>query len=159
MPTPTKTDRDAEFVTRGEVRRLVRRGVAVIIAVAAVASLGVYRAESAASESADTAHALVIEVIDRQVSVCRSSNDFRRLFREYLDTVAHTGGGPAVLTSLPAYQDLDAATQAYARSLALVVETNAADAAKVRAKYVAGFPIVDCAKLRADLVASTGGGS
>lgn len=126
-------------------RRLVRRCVALIIAIAAVASFGLWRAESAVDRLRD-------ESIDRQVAQCQSANEFRRLFRGYLATQGE-GLDPETVTNLDGFDALPPATQDYVRRLAEAAATSAEAARQVRDEYVARFPLQNCDQLRATLEA------
>ena len=148
-----------ELVEDGVVRRVTRRAVAVVVAVAVVASFGVWRAEvavdrarTAATAAADVAEDLVEENTDRLVAECENRNDFRRLFRDYLQASA-TPLTPEVLQALPGYTDLDPATRNYVDALVAVLNASALDTAQVRAEYVEAFPVVSCTELRAELEA------
>lgn len=145
-------------------RRLVRNAVIVVVLVTGVASFGAWRAQRAGTDATRaaagaiaTAKAQRAEQINRQVDSCRSTNEFRRLFTEYLTKTSGTTS-PDALRSLPGYDELDQATRTYVDSLVAILNTGAADTAKLRAVYVARFPQVDCAALRAKLERDTPGG-
>lgn len=145
--------------------KLIRRAIAIIAVVVFIAAFGNYKAQQAgdeaadaatkAEQAADAAEAAVAaqrqESIDRQVTQCASSNEFRKLFRGYLET--QSGGEPAIdiVTKLPGYSQLEPPVQEYVLSLATLLDANAANADKVREEYVANFPIQDCDELRKKL--------
>lgn len=144
-------------------RTLRSRAIVIVVAVVAISSFGTWRAESAsdkathaAEKATDAAARVVRESIDRQVAQCTSANEFRRLFRGYLDTQAGNGSAVEVVTSLAGFEALDPVTQEYIRSVAVLLDTNAANAAEVRKEYVKNFPLQDCKKLRTRLVDQAG---
>lgn len=152
-------ERDRQRDSAG--RRLVRNGALLILLVTVVGSFGTYRAEhaghkaeAAADDAKGAANLVRTEAIDRQVAACTSTNEFRRLFRDYLDTQAVGVGSAEAITKLPGFTDLDAPTQEYLRSLVALIDAGATDAQKVRDEYVENFPLADCQKLRRDLEAA-----
>lgn len=146
-PPPFTPAQAAEVDRRVKVhsRRLSRRFALLAVALAAVASFGAYRAQSATNT-------LRVESIDRQVTQCQSANEFRRLFRGYLATQGQ-GLDPDTVTSLDGFDALPTATQEYVRRLATAAATSAEAARQVRDEYVARFPLQNCDKLRATLEA------
>lgn len=133
-------------------RRLVHRAMAVVLLVVAIAAFGTWRAEQASNRSEAASKRVGDESIERQAAACGSTNEFRRLFRGYLDDQA-AGVDAASAVSLAGFDALDPATKAYVRSLVALVNDGALDAAQARDEYVRRFPLVDCEALRRDLVA------
>lgn len=144
-------------------RQLRRRAIWIVAIVVMISSFGTFRAETAsdkattaAKKATDTAARVVRESIDRQVAQCTSANEFRRLFRGYLETQADGESAVDIVTGLPGYEALDPVTKEYVQSLAALLDVNGANAAEVRKEYVANFPIQDCKKLRRTLVKQAG---
>lgn len=90
--------------------------------------------------------------IDDAVARCESSNEFRDLFRGYLETQA-SGFTVEDVTGLPGYNDLDPNTRQFVYTLAAASAAGAADAERIRQAYIEGFPIQNCKKVRKDMEA------
>lgn len=135
---------------KSHASRLVRRALVLVVLVAAVGSFGTWRAETAADSATDAVNRIGAESIDRQVAQCTSANEFRRLFRGYLEAQGN-GVNPDDITELDGFDALTPAAQEYVRALAALVASNAANARQVRDDYVAKFPLQDCKALRRTL--------
>lgn len=160
-PVPERTTRlerrDLERDVAGS--KLRRNAIIIVVVVTLLASFGTWRAETAsdkataaAERAAATATQIVVESIDRQVTQCQSSNEFRRLFRGYLAKQS-TGISVDQVVELPGFDDLPPGTQQFVRTLAEFAQLSAANARKVREEYVNKFPTQDCVKLRRTLTA------
>lgn len=96
------------------------------------------------------------EEIDRQVSSCQSSAEFRREFPSILRAVvdAASSGEPVDLTSLPQFEALDQSTKDFVAALSVAL-ASAPDARPdidaVLDDYERQFPVPDCEALEAKL--------
>lgn len=132
-------------------------GLVAAVVVLALVAVNQWRNDAEQDREAakrDRTVAITIQnnAIDDAVARCQSSNEFRDLFRGYLETQAN-GFRAEEVTALPGYNDLDPNTRQFVDALAQASEASALDAEAVRKAYVEGFPIQDCDKVRKELEA------
>lgn len=145
-----------QYVRRA-LSRIVRRMAAVIIVMTFITGLGLYLAEQAGDEAGDAAEdataaaqaatqvaeAVEQESIERQVSACRSTNEFRARYRE--DLARRAEGAPtAEITATPEYRALPDNVRPFVDFLIASAEASGASAAQLLEAYTENFPIVDC---------------